>query len=391
MPKTQRLSDAALVRRSQQGDRRAFGALVTRYDRRLRGLAYALLLDPAQMDAALGLAYLRSWRDVLRIKPRDDVGPWLYRAVYNSCIDQLRRNEAPSGSRPTPVEVPPGAPGGFRDILGTLAPADRVALVLVERERFSVSSAARILGVTPDELETRLDVARDRLTPYVVAPAPSPEADEGATRTPARTPAEDHEPAPAGTVSGNGAEEHDDQGDADEAHVDAPAHADTPSADVPSPDPQIPDGAPDTGTAAPGGPSAAPTEEEEPAPAAPAAKANGHGANRGRGRRARRRANGARREANGTATPTTTPAGGTDGTEPANGTATPTTTPAGGTDGTEPANGETASDAADAARPAGAARPADTADTAEPSVGDDGSAHPAGAAPSAGEHRAADR
>jgi RNA polymerase sigma-70 factor (ECF subfamily) len=367
MPKTQRLSDAALVRRSQQGDRRAFGALVTRYDRRLRGLAYALLLDPAQMDAALGLAYLRSWRDVLRIKPRDDVGPWLYRAVYNSCIDQLRRNEAPSGSQRTPVEVPPGAPGGFRDVLGTLAPADRVALVLVERERFSVSSAARILGVTPDELETRLDVARDRLTPYVVAPAPSPEADEGATRTPARTPAEDHEPAPAGAVSGNGAEEHDDQGDADEEHVDAPAHADTPSADVPSPDPEIPDGAPDTGTTAPGGPSAAPTEEEEPAPAPPAAMANGHGANRGRGRRARRRANGARRQANGTATPTT---------------------PAGGTDGTEPANGETASDAADAGD---AARPADTADTAEPSVGDDGSAHPAGAAPSAGEHRAADR
>ena len=345
MPKTQRLSDAALVRRSQQGDRRAFGALVSRYDRRLRGLAYALLLDREQMDAALGLAYMRSWRDVLRIKPRDDIGPWLYRAVYNACIDQLRRNETPGGNRPAPVEVPPGAPGGLWPVLGTLAPADRVAVVLVEREGFSATSAARILGVTPDELETRLDIVRDRLEPYVP------------------------EPAAAGAVSGNGAEgqagqpdgrgepddgEPDDgQADADAAHVEAPANGDTPSADVPSPDPQLPaaDGAPDR--TAPADPAPASAEDEAPAPAQAAAKANGHAANRGRGRRARRRANGAERQAAGPATPTATPAGETDDTEPANG------------------------DAASA--------------TADPSAGDDGSAHPAAAAPSTGEHRAADR
>jgi DNA-directed RNA polymerase specialized sigma24 family protein len=361
MPKTQRLSDAALVRRSQQGDRRAFGALVARYDRRLRGLAYALLLDAGQMDAALGLAYLRSWRDVLRIKPRDDVGPWLYRAVYNSCIDQLRRNEAPGGSPRAPVEVPPGAPDGFRAVLGTLVPADRVAVVLVERERFSVSSAARILGVTPDELETRLDVVRDRLTPYVPAPAPSHEADEGAAEAPVATPAEDQEPAPAGAVSGNGAEGRDVQADADAVPVDAPANGDTPSADGPSPaEPAeaadappaatLPDGAADAEPAdAPGEPPPAPTEDEEPASAPTAAKANGHGANRGRGRRARRRANGAERQAAGAALPT----------------------PDGGAGDAAPANGEPASD------------------TADPSVGDE-SAQPA-AAPSAGEHQAADR
>ena len=110
MPKTQRLSDATLVRRSQQGDRRAFGALVARYDWRLRGLAHALLLDPAQMDAALGLAYLRAWRDVVRIKPRDDVGPWLYRAAYNACIDQLRRSD---GARPRPAAGDSSSAGGL--------------------------------------------------------------------------------------------------------------------------------------------------------------------------------------------------------------------------------------------------------------------------------------
>ena len=182
MPKTQRLSDATLVRRSQQGDRRSFAALVARYDRRLRGLAHALLLDRGQMDAALGLAYLRAWRDVVRIRPRDDVGPWLYRAVYNACIDQLRRNESPPGDRAARVDVAPGAPGGLRAVLGALAPADRVAVVLVEREGFSVTSAARILGVSPDELETRLDVARDQLAPHVPDSARRARSRDGAAR-----------------------------------------------------------------------------------------------------------------------------------------------------------------------------------------------------------------
>ncbi|HKY64928.1 MAG TPA: sigma factor, partial [Acidimicrobiales bacterium] len=180
MPKTRRLSDATLVRRSQQGDRRAFGALVARYDRRLRGLAHALLLDRRQMDAALGLAYLRAWRDVVRIKPRDEVGPWLYRAAYNACIDQLRRGEAPAD-----------VTDGLRSGLAGLAPADRVAVVLVEREGFTVASAARILGVGVDVIETRLDVARDHLKPWTPEPAAPAPAE------PATVEAAADEPAPA--------------------------------------------------------------------------------------------------------------------------------------------------------------------------------------------------
>ena len=278
------------------------------------------------MDAALGLAYLRSWRDILRIKPRDDVGPWLYRAVYNACIDQLRRNEAPSLSRRAPVEVPSGAPEGLRTVLGTLAPADRVAVVLIEREGFSVTSAARILGVTPDELATRLDVARDRLAPYVPEPSPSPKADESATEAPAATPAEDQEPALAGEAAGNGDEERD---DVDAAHLDVP-----------------------------GDPSPAPTEDEEPAASEPAASEPQPPSPR----------------PTRTATAPTAGAGGEHGAGPTApiarrpAPATTTATPAGETDSAEPANGGT---------------PSDTADTAT----DDGSAHPAAAAPSAGEHQ----
>jgi RNA polymerase sigma-70 factor (ECF subfamily) len=170
VPKTRRLSDATLVRRSQQGDRRAFTALLARYDWRLRGLANALLLDRAEMDAALGIGYLRAWRDVVRINAREDVAAWLYRVTYNACIDQLRR----SGDGPLPEPARPRR--SMAAGLAALPAADRVAVVLVDREGFSPASAARILGLDPEALATTLDAARKHLTTCL--PAPGEASDE---------------------------------------------------------------------------------------------------------------------------------------------------------------------------------------------------------------------
>ena len=325
MPKSQRLSDATLVRRSQQGDRKSFGALVSRYDRRLRGLAHALLLDRNQMDAALGLAYLRAWRDVVRIKPRDEIGPWLYRAVYNACIDELRRN----GSRPAPVGAAAGQ-SGLRTALAALAPADRVAVVLVEREGFSVTSAARILGVTPDELETRLDVARDHLAPHVPDPPPATEsATDGATAGDEGVTAEDEADDDEATADVAAAavmadEDADDEATADVAvdGASTEAAADDEAAEVAeaattddgaTEAATTDDGATEDESAATDDVAAVTPDENGDEPAAAAADgasgnghesaptngraadgapANGHKANRGRGRRARRRANG---------------------------------------------------------------------------------------------------
>ena len=386
MPKTQRLSDAALVRRSQQGDRRAFGALVARYDRRLRGLAHALLLDPAQMDTALGLAYLRAWRDVVRIKPRDDVGPWLYRAAYNACIDQLRRNDAP-GPAPQPATSSP--PGGFRAALAGLAPADRVAVVLVEREGFSVVSAARILGMSPEQLESRLVLARERLAPFVPAPppeAPAPAAelevdeaeaavDESDDAEPVVSDAVEDDSEAVESGEAGAAVAADGESEASEAESvaaeqsaaaadDAGPVVDEP-ADLVEPEPAVADAA-DSETDEPGAEAAAPTSGPgDPAAAAVASsdghggnghgppapgtngstngKSNGHG-NRGRGRRARRRANGAA--------------------------------------------AATAPDATIVDADTGGADTADRGDDADGTA--DGSAEPAGASSTTGEHRIAD-
>jgi RNA polymerase sigma-70 factor (ECF subfamily) len=212
MPRNTSVPDTRLVRRSQQGDRRAFRALLTRYDWRLRGLAHALLLDPERVDAVLRSAYVRAWREVVRIDPREDAAVWLYRLVYNACIDGLRRESTRIGAAPpTAPDVadtadadaavvaadPPVQPqpaGGNGDMpattgerraqvveaLAALAPADRVAVVLVDREGFAPEAAARILGLTPEVVQARLVGARVRLTNQLadVLAAPTAPAEE---------------------------------------------------------------------------------------------------------------------------------------------------------------------------------------------------------------------
>lgn len=255
MPRNTSVPDARLVRRSQQGDRRAFRALLTRYDWRLRGLAHALLLDPERVDAILRVAYVRAWREVVRIDPRQNAAAWLYRLIYNACIDGLRRESTRIGAAPPaapdladtadtagtanaadadaavasadpPMEPEPAGGNGDTpattggrsaqvvEALATLAPADRVAVVLVDREGFAPETAARILGLTPEVLQARVVGARARLTKQLAdvlaAPAtPTAPAGEGApagedgpapqpeeAETEAETEAQSEEPQP---------------------------------------------------------------------------------------------------------------------------------------------------------------------------------------------------
>jgi len=273
VPRTKRLTDATLVRRSQQGDRRAFRALLGRYDWRLRGLAYALLLDRAEMDVAVTTGYVRAWRDVVRIKPKDDVATWLYRVTYNACIDRLRHLEAAAARAASEGEPAAGGPReeltGIAAGLASLSAPERVAVVLVDREGFSPSSAARILGQTPGTLQRLLQRARDKLAAHVdeqglAAPAPATDAaEEAATAEAGAAGDAGGEPSPAAEASAG-----------PDAEVDAAASegsAVEPEAVAPAPDPGAPaGGAAVADTAEPGAPAADGAAVEPTAPAEPA-------------------------------------------------------------------------------------------------------------------------
>lgn len=168
----ERTDSGALVDRIVAGDRDAFREVLREHDDRLRGVAYKLLAgDRHRMDDALQEAYVRAYQALPRFRRDADLGSWLYRIVYNACIDELRR----SRRRPEPVDVgagvepPSRAPGPERAVsaadaaaraLASLPDDQRVTVVLVDGEGFDNVTAARILGVAPGTVASRLSRAR---------------------------------------------------------------------------------------------------------------------------------------------------------------------------------------------------------------------------------------
>lgn len=172
------VDDVGIVDRILGGDRAAFADVVRRHDDRLRGLAYKLLGgDRDVMDDALQEAYVRAYRALPRFRRDADLGSWLYRIVYNTCIDELRRarrRAAPFDTTAVGAAWDPAspAPGPERAALArdatTRALADlpdihRVTVVLVDGEGFDTDAAAEILDVAPGTVRSRLWRARAAL------------------------------------------------------------------------------------------------------------------------------------------------------------------------------------------------------------------------------------
>lgn len=207
------LSDANLLRRVRRNDPRAFGVLLRRHDPALRRLASRLLVDEERTAPVLHKAYTKAWRSagVARLGTTKDeaVLSWLYRLVYNACVDELRR-QPPAPELPPPsgprVRLPKAPEERRLAGLRVLPPSERIPLVLIDSEGFSVEAAARILQRPASRVAADLERARRRWRDVVIGPpAPQPvppAASEAVTAGPAAV----EGAAAEDGASGNGAE-----------------------------------------------------------------------------------------------------------------------------------------------------------------------------------------
>lgn len=186
MPDPVGQSDDALLRKHVDGDSDAFGELVHRHRDRLWAVALRTLGNPD--DAADGLqdGLLNAFRRAGSYRGDAAVTTWLHRIVVNACLDRMRRVSA----RPTStledddhsrrLAAPDADPADaatrrldVQDALATLPPDQRVPLVLVDMEGYSISEVAQLLGVPPGTVKSRCARARAKLAP-ILAPAGDP-------------------------------------------------------------------------------------------------------------------------------------------------------------------------------------------------------------------------
>ncbi|MYR07672.1 RNA polymerase sigma factor SigM [Gordonia sp. SID5947] len=172
-PRTDR-SDSELLAAHTAGDPAAFRALISRHERYLWAVAVRTTRDPDDAADALQEALLNAHRNASRFRGDAQVRSWLHRVVVNACFDKLRRNTA-RVSVELPEEDAPDLSDGidpadrvvFRlDITAALAALpehQRLAVVAVDVEGFSVAETAALLGVAPGTVKSRCARGRAEL------------------------------------------------------------------------------------------------------------------------------------------------------------------------------------------------------------------------------------
>jgi RNA polymerase sigma-70 factor, ECF subfamily len=161
-------ADVELAIRAVAGDEVAFVEIVRRYDDGLRRMAFRLLGDRDAMDDVLQDAYLKAFASIHRFRGQASPRTWLYRIVYNACLDQLRRRQGQPLAQVADVPTPDSSDATHLRLslvaaLAALAPAERAAVLLVDAEGLSYAEAAGVIGVPAGTIASRLSRARGAL------------------------------------------------------------------------------------------------------------------------------------------------------------------------------------------------------------------------------------
>ena len=174
------VEERELIRRSQAGEREAFGRLVRGYMERAYRVTFALVGNHEDAAEVSQEAFARAYRSLDRFDPEAPFYPWFYRILRNLAYDRLRRRRL----EPRAVDFSaPGAPGGpqrreedpasaaerreaaqaLREALAGLPAQEREVTWLKVVEGLSYRAIAQRVGVSATTVASRVGAARKRL------------------------------------------------------------------------------------------------------------------------------------------------------------------------------------------------------------------------------------
>jgi RNA polymerase sigma-70 factor (ECF subfamily) len=179
-PSRQDGDEAELLAKARGGDREAFSQLVQRYERRVVGVALAVVHN---QEDALELAqetFVRAYENLSRFESRSSFSTWLYRIAANLSIDFWRREgrytvlrgeDAENQLERLPSSIGDSYKAATRTELGQklkealdqLTPEHRAVILLREVEGLSYDEISEALQCPRGTVMSRLHYARNRL------------------------------------------------------------------------------------------------------------------------------------------------------------------------------------------------------------------------------------
>jgi RNA polymerase sigma-70 factor, ECF subfamily len=175
---SQALSDVEVVRRVRNGETALFEILMRRYNQRLYRVARAILKDDGEAEDVMQQAYVNAYVHLDQFAERASFSTWLTKiAVYEALARSRRRGAAElhtgfESGEDTMTHIQESAPDPEHQAFATelrslldsavdsLPEHHRVVFTLRQIEGLSTAETAESLGISEDNVKTRLHRAR---------------------------------------------------------------------------------------------------------------------------------------------------------------------------------------------------------------------------------------
>jgi RNA polymerase sigma-70 factor (ECF subfamily) len=183
-----------LIARCRDGDHAAFKELVVRYQKRVYGIAFGMLHNPADAMDITQEVFIRVHQYLGHFKGSSSFYTWIYRIAINLCIDHLRKEakgnqtvdyndaldhdcgEEAGDLLSTSWEMNPARALDRKEMsemihqaLQTLTPNHRAVLMMREVEGLSYSEMAEVMQCNKGTIMSRLFHARRRMQDALLA------------------------------------------------------------------------------------------------------------------------------------------------------------------------------------------------------------------------------
>ena len=180
------LDDRQLVDEARKGSQAAFRALVERHQRKVYGMAFAMLRDSDAARDVVQDAFIKVHRHLADFEGTSGFYTWLYRIALNLCIDRTRRqkrfahvdfddalaHEDEDGFDVSPHRLGFDPAQALRDreirervmaALDQLSPIHRAVIVMREVDGLSYKEIADAMKCSQGTIMSRLFHARKRM------------------------------------------------------------------------------------------------------------------------------------------------------------------------------------------------------------------------------------
>ncbi len=180
-------SDIELVEASRRdGDQRAFGELIKRYERPLYNFILRMISSPAEAEELFQETFLRIFKNLDSFRGGASFSPWAYRIAHNLCIDALRRpdkrifvelekddddevsildrRENEQSLNPENELYRRQIGHSIQEAVNALPPKLRSVFVMYQYEHFSYDEIAKVLEIPLGTVKSRMHAALKQLS-----------------------------------------------------------------------------------------------------------------------------------------------------------------------------------------------------------------------------------